>query len=101
MDKNTIIGFVLIFGIIVGFSWFNRPTEEQIAEQKSAIVREIVDNMPEPCNNILWGYYRDGFSMKTMAEMFDYSSESSVKVTKHRCCDKFKKRYTELSRKLF
>lgn len=34
MDKNTIIGFVLIFGIIVGFSWFNRPTEEQIAEQK-------------------------------------------------------------------
>lgn len=34
MDKNTIIGFVLIFGIIVGFSWLNRPTEEQIAAQK-------------------------------------------------------------------
>ncbi len=34
MDKNTIIGFVLILGIIVGFSWLNRPTEEQLAAQK-------------------------------------------------------------------
>ncbi len=29
MDKNTIIGLVLIFGIIFGFSWLNKPSEEQ------------------------------------------------------------------------
>jgi len=34
MDKNTIIGLILIFAIIVGFSWFNRPTEEQVEAQK-------------------------------------------------------------------
>lgn len=34
MDKNTVIGLVLIFAIIVGFSWFNRPSEEQIAAQQ-------------------------------------------------------------------
>lgn len=34
MDKNTVIGLTLIFAIIVGFSWLNRPSEEQLAAQK-------------------------------------------------------------------
>ncbi len=34
MDKNTVIGLVLILGIIVGFSWLNRPSEEQLAAQQ-------------------------------------------------------------------
>ena len=31
MDKNTIIGFVLIILVIVGFSYFSRPSQEEIA----------------------------------------------------------------------
>jgi len=31
MDKNTIIGFVLIGLVLFGFSWLNRPTPEQKA----------------------------------------------------------------------
>lgn len=34
MDKNTIIGFVLIAAIIIGFSQLNKPSEEEIAKQK-------------------------------------------------------------------
>ena len=29
MDKNTIIGFLLIAAILFGFSWLNKPSEEQ------------------------------------------------------------------------
>ena len=32
MDKNTIIGLILIFLILIGFSYFNRPSEEQRLE---------------------------------------------------------------------
>lgn len=32
MDKNTIIGLVLIFLILIGFSYLNRPSEEQKLE---------------------------------------------------------------------
>lgn len=34
MDRNTVVGIVLIFAILIGFSYFNRPSEEQIAATK-------------------------------------------------------------------
>ena len=34
MDKNTIIGFVLIAAVLIGFSWWSRPSEEDIAQQR-------------------------------------------------------------------
>ena len=74
---------------------------DQVEIRKSALVRQIVKNLPEPCNQLLWGFYRDGFSMKTLASMLNYTSENSIKVTKHRCCDKFKNRFKEISSRLF
>lgn len=34
MDRNTIVGVVLIFAILIGFSYFNKPTEQQIESAK-------------------------------------------------------------------
>ncbi|MDR2916754.1 MAG: membrane protein insertase YidC [Tannerella sp.] len=34
MDKNTIIGFVLIGLVLIGFTWLNRPSQEQIETQR-------------------------------------------------------------------
>ena len=31
MDKKSIIGIVLIFLIVLGFSYFNRPSDEEVA----------------------------------------------------------------------
>lgn len=73
---------------------------ETDVEQKEALVRNIVKDLPSPCNELLWGFYRDGLSMKELAERYGYSSENTAKVTKHRCCDKFKKRFTEMLNKL-
>ena len=33
MDKNTLIGFILIGAVLFGFSWFNQPSPEQIDAQ--------------------------------------------------------------------
>ena len=72
-----------------------------IEARKEAVVREIVSKLPSPCDKILWGFYRDGFSMNTLAKMYNYKSEGSVKVTKHRCGEKFKARFMEISKRLF
>ena len=34
MDKNTLIGFLLIGIVLFAFSWFNRPTPEQLEAQR-------------------------------------------------------------------
>ncbi|MDL2323284.1 membrane protein insertase YidC [Bacteroidales bacterium OttesenSCG-928-A17] len=34
MDRNTIIGFILIFAVFFGFSYLNRPTQEQLEARK-------------------------------------------------------------------
>ena len=34
MDKNTLIGFLLIGVVLFAFSWFNRPTPEQLEAQR-------------------------------------------------------------------
>ena len=37
MDKNTIIGFVLIAAVLIGFSWYNRPSEEELKAQQEQV----------------------------------------------------------------
>ncbi len=74
---------------------------ENIQKEKEALVRDIVKNLPSPCNELLWGYYGDCHSMKMLAEMFNYASENAVKVTKHRCCEKFRVKYSERVKSLF
>ncbi|MCD7721775.1 MAG: membrane protein insertase YidC [Prevotellaceae bacterium] len=36
MDKNTIIGFVLIAAVLIGFGYWSRPSKTEIAEQQKA-----------------------------------------------------------------
>lgn len=74
--------------------------DELIVEQKEALVRGIVKELPSPCNEILWGFYRDNLSLKALAEMYNYS-EGSAKVTKHRCSEKFRIRYNELCQQIY
>jgi YidC/Oxa1 family membrane protein insertase len=39
MNKNSIIGFALIFLIVIGYSYFTKPTEEQIEKQRREMAR--------------------------------------------------------------
>lgn len=34
MDKNTIIGLVLIAALLIGYSWYTKPSEEEIAQRR-------------------------------------------------------------------
>ena len=69
-------------------------------EEKHQLVCDIVSNLPSPCNHLLWGFFRDNLSLKSLAQMYGYS-EGSVKVVKHRCSEKFRSRYQRLVRGLF
>ena len=46
MNKDTIIGFVLIALVLIGFSWYNQPSAEEIeaARKQDSIAAAIRDN---------------------------------------------------------
>lgn len=52
---------------------------------------DLVKNLPEPCNTLLWGKYWDDFSHVDLARLLDYTSASTSKVQTSRCLDKFYK----------
>ena len=43
MDKNTIIGILLIGAVIIGFSIYNQPSEEQIKAQQELLAKQEAD----------------------------------------------------------
>lgn len=56
MDKNTIIGLVLIAAVIIGFSIYNKPTPQQIAAAKTRdslalIEKQKVQNTTNTANS--------------------------------------------------
>ena len=58
MDKNTIIGFLLIAVIIFAFTIFNRPTQEQIEAQKrlrDSVERVEMDRLQAEAERIALG----------------------------------------------
>ena len=44
MDKNTIIGFVMIAAILIGYSIYSQPSEEEIAQQKELARLDSIQN---------------------------------------------------------
>ena len=72
---------------------------KSLIEQKEALARQIVHDLPKPCNELLWGFFRDNYSLQTLATMLS-KTVGYVKVTKHRCQEKFRKRYGDLVKAL-
>ena len=43
MDKNTIIGIILIVAVLIGFSIYNQPSEEEIKAQQELLAKQEAD----------------------------------------------------------
>ena len=75
--------------------------EAERVDRQEAAVREVVRNLPDPCNKLLWGFYFENYSMRDMAAMYGYRSADSVKTLKNRCMNRFEARMREVYKHLF
>lgn len=83
---------------------YNLCTEDEDFKRKTRtekLVGSVLDSMTETCRNILHGYYWDGFSTATIADMFNFSDANSVKAQKYKCVKKFRDKYNELINKIY
>lgn len=44
MDRNTIIGFILIAAVLIGFTFLNKPSEEEIEKRKQQQHRDSIEH---------------------------------------------------------
>lgn len=61
------------------------------ADYRAAIIKELVDNMGEPCEPLLMSFYWEKKSWAIIAEELEYSGADSAKTQKNKCMGKLKK----------
>lgn len=85
MDKNTITGLVLIFLILIGFSYFTRPNEEQLKEirQRDSIARVETQKMALAAQEEKKAFQlsQDTLSVPTVDTLFSQDSLEDKVIT--------------------
>jgi len=54
------------------------------------LVRAIMKELSERCQDLLWGHYGDGLSWEILAVMYELANANSAKTTANRCRNQFK-----------
>ena len=54
------------------------------------LVRAIMKELSEKCQDLLWGHYGDGLSWEILAVMYELANANSAKTTANRCRNQFK-----------
>ena len=67
-----------------------------LSSEQTAMMRDIVQDLPYPCEDILWAYYGDDLSMKEIADVIGFNGADSVKSKKSQCMSKLKERFTRI-----
>lgn len=81
-------------GEVVGSSDTEELSDDQ--EHLLRLLESVVQSLPKPCDDVLWGVYRNGLSNKDLAVMLDYQSDCVVITTRSRCLKKLKERMYSL-----
>lgn len=72
-----------------------------LSQEQTAKMREIVQDLPHPCEDILWAYYGDDLSMKEIADIVGFNGADSVKSKKSQCMSKLKERFTRIIKSFY
>ncbi|MBR2476006.1 MAG: membrane protein insertase YidC [Bacteroidales bacterium] len=87
MDKNTIIGFLLMAALLFGYSWLNQPTQEELAQARyndsiakvQAIeLQKMLDTKQEPIAEVLDSVELDA-KIKSQYGAFSQASQGESK----------------------
>ena len=72
-----------------------------LSSEQTAMMRDIVQDLPHPCEDILWAYYGDDLSMKEIADVIGFNGADSVKSKKSQCMSKLKERFTRIIKSFY
>ena len=68
---------------------------------QSAMMRDIVKDLPHPCEEILWSYYGDDLDMATIAQLIGSRNANVAKQQKARCMSKLRARFEQIKSEFY
>ena len=72
-----------------------------LSSEQTKMMRDIVQDLPHPCEDILWAYYGDDLSMKEIADVIGFNGADSVKSKKSQCMSRLKERFTRIIKSFY
>jgi len=72
------------------------PTETTAQREADlTLMKTILDDLPHPCKDLIWGKFYEGFSATDMAMRLGYNGPRVAITTLSRCMAKLKKRFNK------
>lgn len=71
-------------------------SEDSISSEQKQELRDIVQDLPSPCEEILWAYYGDNLNMNEIAQMLGYKNSDTAKAKKSWCMSRLKERFDKI-----
>ena len=72
-----------------------------LSSEQTKMMRDIVQDLTHPCEDILWAYYGDDLSMKEIADVIGFNGADSVKSKKSQCMSRLKERFTRIIKSFY
>ena len=89
-QEEDVLDHIEIAMIPVILERWQAKENDEFHEQLQEEVRQLVENMKEPCRSILWAFYWEGKSMTEIANENGYTGKDVAKSQKSRCMTKVK-----------
>lgn len=80
---------------LINFIYEVEGYDEHERMQTENLVRAIMKELSEMCQDLLWGHYGDGLSWEILAEMYGLANANSAKSTANGCRNKFRVKFNE------
>lgn len=75
--------------------------DDGLTDEQKSMMRDIVKDLPSPCEEILWSFYGDGMDMKTIAQIIGSKNAAVAKQQKSRCMSKLRARFEKIKAEFY
>lgn len=85
---------------LINFIYEVEDYDEQEKVRTENLVRAIMKELSEKCQDLLWGHYGDGLPWEVLADMYELANANSAKSTANGCRNKFRALFNEKNAKI-
>lgn len=76
-------------------------TSDGLTDEQKSLMRDIVKDLPSPCEEILWSFYGDGLDMEAIAHLVGSKNADVAKQQKSRCMSKLRARFEKIKAEFY